>query len=157
MSEKKETQKESQKDMLFSKLLPALNNNPFSTSYNGQAPAPPTAPMAPVDDDCQDVLSALRSRLFARPNVYQSDSTATINIMESMVLKYIDQVIARFNTCSCDRCKCDIATHALNHLPPKYIVADPKNIMLTEEEIPTKVIMDALVNAAIAVRAKPKH
>ena len=144
MSEKND----SQKDLLFSKLLPALNDNPFS--------ATPQEPIE-IDEQSEDVLAALRSRIFARPSNYMPNSYATLNIMESLVIKHIDKVINRFNTCSCDRCKCDIAAFALTSLPPKYIVADPKLAVEMEEEISTKMVMDALVNAVIHVRSNPRH
>ncbi len=144
---------ESQKDLLFSKLLPALNNNPFSSSYDGEKPDIPE--MVPIDDT--DPLSSLRSRLFGRSATAGADNYATVNIMESLVLKYLDSAIKRFNTCSCNRCKCDVAAYALNSLTPKYVVADPKRALKIEEEIPTKDIMNAIVNAVIHVRANPRH
>lgn len=142
---------QSGKDRLFSKILPALNDNPFSTTYEG-AKKEETAPR-----ETEDSLSALRNKLFGRSDTYTSDTYVTINVMENMVLRHIDEVIQRFNTCSCDRCHCDVAAYALNHLPAKYIVADPTRMTKVEEEISTKQVMDALVNAVIQVRAKPRH
>ena len=143
---------DSGKDLLFSKLLPALSNNPFSSTYEGEVPQ-----TVQPKEDTNDELTALCSRLFARPSTYKPDSYATVNVMESVILKNLDQVMRRFNTCSCDRCRCDVASHALNHLPPKYIVADPAKMADAEESIPSKLVMDALVNAAICVRSKPRH
>ncbi len=142
------------KDLLFSKLLPALKSNPFSSEYEGNKPDT-------VDTyeevEVNDILSALRSRLFARQSTYTQDSYATLNVMESLVLKHIDDIVKRFNCCSCDRCKCDVAAYALNNLPAKYIVADNKLVTRYEDEIPTRVIMNALVNAVIHVRSNPRH
>ncbi|MEG2213361.1 MAG: late competence development ComFB family protein, partial [Clostridiales bacterium] len=114
---------DSAKDLLLNKLLPALNDNPFSSTYEGTYSQRPDANASKAT---VDPLSALRSKLFARSDAYTQDSFATINVMENLVLKYIDQVIRRFNACSCDRCRCDVAAYALNYLPPKYIVADPQ-------------------------------
>ena len=144
--------KESGKDLLFSKLLPALSSNPFSATYEGEEPDVYTT----VEEE-EDELSALRSRLFARPSTYSVASYATINVMENLVLKNIDHVIKRFNACSCDRCRCDVASYALNHLPAKYRVVEPKNVAKKENAETNKQVMDALVNAAIRVRSKPRH
>ena len=144
--------KDTDKDLLFSKILPALNDNPFSPTYQG---APAEQASAPADEE--DALSALRNKLFARSGSYATDTYATINVMENLVLKYIDQVIRRFNACCCDRCRCDVAAYALNHLPPKYIVAEPTRMQQVEQQITTKLVMDARVNAVIQVRAHPRH
>lgn len=158
-------QKESDKDLLFNKLLPALNENPFSATYDSDSANTPTfkdteEDMSALDPDISDTpdsLSALHSRLFARTSSYDTSCFATINIMESLVLKYIDRAIQRFNACGCDRCKCDVAAYSLNNLPPKYIVASPSKVEEAEKEIPQKMVMDALVNAVIHVRTHPRH
>lgn len=143
------------KDLLFSKLLPALNNNPFSATYQGADAEESAAPPEPASAD--DPLSSLRHKLFARSPEALTNTYVTINVMENLVPKYIDQAIRRFNTCSCDRCRCDIAAHALNNLPPKYTVSSPKEIPEAEDPATTKQIMDALVNAVIYVRSHPNH
>lgn len=152
---------ESQKDMLFSKLLPAINNNPFSTTYATQTEENTPLPKAKIEEleipTENDALENLHSRLFARQNSSFRKNYATINIMENAVSKNIDQVILRFNACSCDRCKCDIAAQALNNLPPKYVVTSPESMVKYEEEIENKAVMTALVNAVLKIRSKPRH
>ncbi len=145
---------ESGKDMLFNRLLPALKSNPFTSEYDGEKPIIHEEMV--VDED--DILAALRSKLFAREDENSTKSSyATLNIMESLVVKYIDQVIKRFNCCNCDRCKCDIAAYALSHLPPKYVVADRDKGLKLEEEIDSKLIMGALISAVVKIRNAPRH
>lgn len=148
---------ESDKDLLFSKLLPALNNNPFSSTYAGKKPDTAAVAPSPEGDSGGDSLSALRSRLFARSDDYSANSYSTINLMENLVLEHLDAAIRRFNSCGCDKCRCEIAAYALNLLPPKYIVADPKSAQSLEKDIPLKPVLDALINAIIYVRAHPTH
>ncbi|MGI5985275.1 MAG: late competence development ComFB family protein [Clostridiales bacterium] len=143
------SKKELDKDLMFSKIMPALTSNPFS---NIATPAPV------IEENGTDVLSALREKLFARSSEYiESETIATINVMENLVLKKVDSVIGRFNVCTCDRCRCDICACALNDLPPHYIVAKPDIIAKAESEIPEKTVMDALIKAVIKVRAHPRH
>ncbi len=145
---------ESQKDLLFSKLLPALNHNPFSSTYEGEVLEPLDLTSEKTDDD---PLSALRSRLFARPETNDRDTYSTVNVMESLVLQHLDAAIKRFNACSCNRCRCDVAAYALNALPPKYIVSDPEKAAKIANEIPSADILKVLVNAVIHVRSNPRH
>lgn len=144
------SKKELDKDLMFSKIMPALSDNPFT--------APAAAHIPAEEPEDTDALSALREKLFARSSDYvESETIATINVMENLVLKKVDQVMARFNVCTCDRCRCDICACALNILPPRYIVASQSAIAKAEEEIPEKMIMDALIKAVIKVRAHPRH
>ncbi len=142
------TKKELDKDLMFSKIMPALTSNPFSTlpaSADGIA-------------DNSDALTALRDKIFARSNEYiESETVATINVMENLVLKNVDSVMQRFNVCSCDRCRCDICAYALNHLPVRYIVAHKEKIEKAEAEISQKMVIDALIKAVIQVRSHPRH
>ena len=146
------SKKELDKDLMFSKIMPALSDNPFT------APAAAAPPLRAEEPEGTDVLSALREKLFARSSDYiESETIATINVMENLVLNKVDQVIARFNVCTCDRCRCDICACALNILPPRYIVAKPDVIVKAEAEVPEKLVMDALIKAVIKVRSHPRH
>ncbi len=143
------SKKELDKDLMFSKIIPALNSNPFSSDVSSDHAEAETSP---------DSLSALRDKIFARsPSFYEPETISTINVMESLVLKNVDAVIKRFNVCSCDRCRCDVCAYALNALPPRYAVVQSSKIDKVEAEIPKKVIMDALIKAAIQIRSHPHH
>lgn len=145
------SKKELDKDLMFSKIMPSLNSNPFSKINTMVQPEPET-------DGEKDTLSALRDKLFARSSQYiESETIATINVMENLVLKNVDSVISRFNVCNCDRCRCDICACALNELPPRYVVTKPATIAQAEAEVPNKLIMDALIKAVIKVRSHPRH
>lgn len=176
------SKKELDKDLMFQKIMPALSDNPFSELYGSEqsaaapeprapapeAPAPvsaaPEAPsLAPaladaLAGDDSDNLSALRNKLFARSSTFDTqENVATINVMESLVLRHVDEVIQRFNCCSCDRCRCDISAFALNALPPRYVVAQPSRMEQCEQEVSQKMVMNALVHAVLKVRAHPHH
>lgn len=45
------------------------------------------------------------------------------NVMEIIVADVLKQYLPQFKlSCTCARCLADIQAHALNHLPPKYVV-----------------------------------
>ena len=145
------SKKELDKDLMFKKIMPALAENPFSSDNVKQSE------LDIAFNADYNSLSALRDKLFARSSGSDASSVATINVMESLVLQHLDTVISKFNSCSCDKCRCDIAAYALNLLPPKYIVEDPANIASISNEISSKLVMDALIKAVIQVRANPRH
>lgn len=153
------SKKELDKDLMFKKIMPALSENPFSSTYNQNKSSfeeerAPEKTSAERDDD----LSALKNKLFARSDTFINTAYAsTINVMENLVLQNLDTAIKRFNTCNCDRCRADISAYALNLLPPKYVVASEEHIREVEKEIPNKLVMDALIKAVIAVRSHPRH
>lgn len=140
---------DSEKDLLFSKLLPSLNDNPFSiTNLNNNF----------VDDDINksnNSISDLRDQLFSGRQENYSSEYSTINIMEHLVLKNINLVAKRFNVCMCDRCRCDIAAYALNNLPPKYIVSNTDDTY-DEKEL-SKLVLNALVSAVLYVKSNSNH
>ena len=47
--------------------------------------------------------------------------TGLINLMEETVLNKIDQLWENTDYCKCDCCRMDVATYALNRLPPQYV------------------------------------
>ncbi len=161
------SKKELDKDMMFKKIMPALADNPFSTLHasieEAEAQAVARDPLFRtagelIPQEEEDDLTKLRNKLFIRGGtVIDAERVATINIMEDLVLRHLDEVIEKFNCCRCDRCRRDIAAYALNRLPPKYVVADPRRIELIEREIPPKDVMNALVKAVIQVRSNPRH
>ena len=139
------------KDLMFAKIMPALEDNPFVHT-------PSSVETLSNGDPDYSKLSALRDKLFARSGSPSQDgAVSTINVMENLVLQNLDTVIQKFNTCSCDRCRCDVAAYALNLLPAKYIVADPAKLDEVASQISQKLILDALIKAVIAVRAHPRH
>lgn len=144
---------------MFKKLMPALSDNPFASIDEDDAPAA-DAPAAaePAAEARKEPDSALYSKLFARTDeVRDPDAIFTINVMETLVLRHLDAAIKRFNVCSCDRCRCDVAAYALNHLPPRYAIATSEKLAQLEREVPLSAVTDALIKAVIQVRSTPRH
>lgn len=142
------SKKELDKDMMFQKIMPALSENPFS---GGNA-------LANINSKSMGSASVLESRLFARREDYETGvGAATVNAMEEYVLRHADSVIQRFKLCRCDRCRRDVAAHALNNLPPKYVEATADEIAKAIDEVPQSTVLDVLVKAALYVRSNPNH
>ncbi len=160
------------KDMMFQKIMPALAQNPFTdlATTPPESPAPestePTTSAPPTTNVVEDAaadetvqLAALSNRLFGRTtnHGFRPDDPFTINIMENVALKYLDEVMNKFNCCRCDHCRRDVAALALNSLPPKYMVVDARHIEEIVQAVPKQDIYDALVKAVLRVRMYPRH
>lgn len=150
------------KDMMFQKIMPALAQNPFTDFAPPQPEAEVPAESAsgsdaPQEDSIQ--IAALSDRLFGRTTNHglRPEDPFTINVMENVALKYLDEVMGKFNCCRCDHCRRDVAALALNSLPPKYIVVDARHIEEIVQAIPKQEIYDALVKAVLRVRMYPRH
>ena len=82
------------------------------------------------------------------------------NYMEEIVLNLMDEILKDINTCTCERCKLDIAALALNDLPPKYIVTDKgelySKINALRQQFEVDVI-SAVTKAAVLVKRNPSH
>lgn len=82
------------------------------------------------------------------------------NYMEEMVFQLLDEVLDDINACKCDICKMDIASKALNDLPPKYIVTKSGELYSKVNSLKTQFevdIISAITKAAVLVKRNPRH
>ncbi len=149
------TKRELDKDLMFQKIMPAIADNPFSTVYNANH-ASDTATEAEKQE--HDAFQSLRKKVFS--STYMCDpgtEISVINIMENLVLGYLDSAMKKFNVCTCDKCKCYVAAFALNTAEPRYVSGTQEDLRKAEQEVPQKVITDALIKAVISLRSNPQH
>ncbi|MBR2876240.1 MAG: late competence development ComFB family protein [Clostridia bacterium] len=149
------TRRELDKDLMFQKIMPAIADNPFSTVYNANHSADNATP---DEQSNHDAFQSLRKKVFS--STYMCDpgtEISVINIMENLVLGYLDSAMKKFNVCTCDKCKCYVAAFALNAAESKYVSGTQDEIRAAEAEVPQKVITDALIKAVISLRSNPQH
>ena len=83
------------------------------------------------------------------------------NIMEDIVKKYLDEMLAiRFDICTCDKCRQDIAAYVLTRIPPKYVTTETGAMHTLIDQIKVEqasVILKELVEAINFVSTHPKH
>ena len=149
------SKRELDKDLMFQKILPAIADNPFSTVYQNNH----------LDDEAteeeksnHDAFQALRKKVFSSTYMCEPENEiSVINIMENLILGYLDSAMKKFNVCTCDKCKCYVVAFALNAAESKYVSGTSEELRKAEEEIPQKVITDALIKAVINLRSNPQH
>lgn len=95
----------------------------------------------------------------ASQQIRESRDMILVNVMEDLVLSRLDDTLARFNCCKCNKCKKDIAAIALNKLTPRYMVMkehDEEKRRITEEQYGSAVT-SALIQAILTVKKSPRH
>ncbi len=149
------SKRELDKDLMFQKILPAIADNPFSTVYQNNHSGEASTP---EEQSNHDAFQALRKKVFSSTYMCEPENEiSVINIMENLILGYLDSAMKKFNVCTCDKCKCYVVAFALNTAESKYVSGTQEELRKAEEEIPQKVITDALIKAVISLRSNPQH
>lgn len=83
------------------------------------------------------------------------------NFMEQVAAKKLDDMLqGRTDICTCEQCRTEMLTYALNHLPPRYISSHKGEIFGKIDEMDTQTNADiskALVTAIKVVSSNPRH
>ena len=83
------------------------------------------------------------------------------NYMEDAVRNTLDELLdKRAAVCKCSRCRLDIIAHALNHLPPKYVVTDRGHAYTRVAEMAQQFGTDLIVALSKAIKhvsKNPRH
>jgi competence protein ComFB len=82
------------------------------------------------------------------------------NLMEDVVLQYVDESIAAGGGCSCPLCKADVVAYTLNHLPPRYIRTEVGRMMveISSYDVQFRTDVLALLGEAVKlVNSHPRH
>jgi hypothetical protein len=149
------SKRELDKDLMFQKILPAIADNPFSTVYQNNHSGEISTP---EEQSNHDAFQMLRKKVFSSTYMCEPENEiSVINIMENLILGYLDSAMKKFNVCTCDKCKCYVVAYALNVAETKYVAGTKEDLRKAEEEIPQKVITDALIKAVISLRTNPQH
>ncbi len=82
------------------------------------------------------------------------------NMMESLVLLKLDEVVDKLGCCKCEKCRMDIASYALNRLPPKYVATLEGEVYSKLDTLSVQYetdMLNALFQGAKAVSKHPRH
>lgn len=82
------------------------------------------------------------------------------NVAEQIVWKTIEQILPNMGGCNCQRCLLDIASYALNRLPPHYVVSEEGEAITYFDTTNGQRSLDvttAVVNAIKIVGQNPNH
>jgi competence protein ComFB len=82
------------------------------------------------------------------------------NLMETLVQLKLDEVIDSLGCCKCEKCRMDIASYALNRLPPKYVVTTKGTVFSKLDTLSIQYetdMLNVLFQGAKLVSENPHH
>ena len=83
------------------------------------------------------------------------------NYMEDIVAQKLEAILKQYpDCCSCEKCRRDIMSLALNHLPPRYISTDKGNLYARIELLSIAYdsdIVEKIAKAIAVVSKTPRH
>ncbi len=165
------SKKEIDKELMYQKILPTANQGtrerkqPAATMVDpilfpqrqaepAAEPPKPVEQPAPIAPEPQPPVVEIPA---AEPPAPEPKEPQLVNLMEGFVSSRIDEVMQKFNCCSCERCRRDILAMALNKLPPLYVLEDDLNLRDQKEKERSADVAAALVKSVLAIKAHPNH
>lgn len=83
------------------------------------------------------------------------------NYMEQVVHEKLEELLkGRTDICTCDQCKTEMITYALNNLPPRYVSSIKGEVFNKIDELDAQQNADiskALAKAVKVVSSNPRH
>lgn len=82
------------------------------------------------------------------------------NMMEILVLEKLDEMSDQLDCCKCEKCRLDIASYALNRLPPKYVATYLGEVYSKLDTLSVQYdadLLNAIYQAAQIVKENPSH
>ncbi len=82
-----------------------------------------------------------------------------VNLMEKTVFDKIDELWPATNYCKCENCRMDIATYALNRLPPQYVQSLQGKVLyrFTSGQTQNDINVTVAVGKAIKIVGESPH
>jgi competence protein ComFB len=82
------------------------------------------------------------------------------NVMEQLVVDKLEEIWQDMEICKCDKCRNDILAHALNQMPPRYVVTREGELYVRLTELNSEHEFDiviALTKSIKLISENPKH
>lgn len=83
------------------------------------------------------------------------------NYMENFVGEFLEELLEEYpEVCRCETCKRDMASFALNRLPPKYTTTNRGEVFTKSSVLDTQIrtdIVKALIQGIESVKQNPRH
>ena len=83
-----------------------------------------------------------------------------VNLTEKAVMEKISEFRTKVNCCSCERCTVDVASYALNRLPPRYAVGTVGSVlseMMLKDNQNDMDISTMVLKAFSVIGENPNH
>ena len=152
------SKKEIAKELMYQKILPTSNQSEEDRKSSATMVDPVLFAAKQAEEEKQPEIVVPPEPVAEPVPVSQPEQPPQlVNLMEGFVESRIDEVMHKFNCCTCDKCRQDILAMTLNKLPPFYVIEDDLNIRDQKEKERSADVAAALVKAVLAVKANPNH
>ena len=82
------------------------------------------------------------------------------NLTEDVVLNKIESLADDLNCCTCEHCRLDIASYALNRLPAKYVATTRGELLSKLDSLELQfdtTVTTVILQGAMLVKNHPRH
>ena len=131
---------------------------------NKKEETPPEPPKQPEhkmsQDEIEAMLAAANKKEEAPQKPTQKPEPELHNVMQDLCEEKVDKYIQMFDVCTCPRCRKDVVALALNHLPAKYVVVEPCELMMRMDMYQNRYnceLTAQLMRACQIVKKTPHH
>lgn len=153
------TKKDIDKELMYKKLMPSGSRSAKNAANNAvmeqHLPTYGEAVASAMEEPLNQHHTIMRREVGVP--FMDTQPTILVNAMENIVLEKLDSVLARCQSCKCDRCKKDIVAKALNKLPPRYMVLAEGQPTPDVDPQTNAQVISAMIQAVLAVRTSPRH
>ena len=92
-----------------------------------------------------------------QPAVINSDEPRYINVTEEVLYSKLNEMIAKFKCCSCEKCRQHIVLQVLNSVKPEYVYKKPSEVKKLIAENNYVDINQPLIRAILETKSNPPH
>ena len=92
-----------------------------------------------------------------QPPVINSDEPRYINVTEEVLYSKLNEMIAKFKCCSCEKCRQHIVLQVLNSVKPEYVYKKPSEVKKLIAENNYVDINQPLIRAILETKSNPPH
>lgn len=93
----------------------------------------------------------------ARNTAQEDEQIVFKNVMETLVMQKLDDIINQLDCCKCKKCRLDMASYALNRLPSKYVATQQGELFARLDSISVQQEADVAAMLTLAARIVKEH
>ncbi|WP_049962772.1 late competence development ComFB family protein [Ruminococcus sp. HUN007] len=105
----------------------------------------------------QDTAVPREIRTPVQTSPVSADVPRYINMTEEVLLSKLDEMIAKFKCCSCEKCRQHIMLQVLNSVKPEYVYKKPSEVRELIENNNYVDINQPIIKAVLETKSNPPH
>lgn len=151
--------KESNTFKIKDKIMPAVEERPLvkeTPSAPYRAANSPTQTFSVLESAQQLQQTAVQPPPLPKVKV-DDDKPKYINITEQVLYSKLENMIAMFKCCNCEKCRQAVMLQVLNNVKPEYVFKKPSEVKKLINESNYVDINQPIIRAILDTKANPPH